>query len=68
MGSDHLGDSLPRERLLTEPTLDRTKHLSVRSILFVEKLTQSMIRRAEAIAEVLRENPTAIYVRTMKKK
>ena len=68
VSSNCLGDSLSGECLFTEPTLDRTKYFSVCGILFVKELTQGMISRAQAIAKVLREDPTAIYTKTKTKR
>ena len=60
MRSDHLSDRLPRERLLPKSPLDRTEDFSVCGILLVEELTEGVVGRAEAVEEVLGEDPAAV--------
>ena len=55
-----LRDTLPRKRLLPEPDLDIVQHLRVRGVALVEHVLQSQVRGAEAVAEVLGEDPAAV--------
>ena len=53
-------DTLACERLLAEAPLDVVQHLGVRGVRLVEHVLQREVRRPEAVAEVLREDPAAV--------
>ena len=55
-----LRDALACERLLAEAPLDVVQHLGVRGVRLVEHVLQREVRRPEAVAEVLREDPAAV--------
>lgn len=56
-----LGDTLPRKRLLPEPSLDIVQNLSVRRVRLVEDVLEAEVGWAEPVAEVLGEDPAAVY-------
>jgi hypothetical protein len=55
-------NALTRERLFTETVLDVVQDLLVGRVRLVEDVPEREIRRAEAITEMLREDPTAVSV------
>ena len=57
---DDLCDALTSERLLPEAPFDIVQHLSMCRVILVQYVPELEVRRAEAVAEVLRENPPAI--------
>jgi hypothetical protein len=57
---DDLCDALTRKRLLPEPPFDVIQHLSVRRIVLVQDVPKLKVRRTEAVAEVLREDPPTV--------
>jgi hypothetical protein len=57
---DDLSDTLPRESLLPETSLDIIENFSMRGVRFVQNILQVEIRGTQAITEVLSENPTTI--------
>lgn len=57
---DDLRDTLTREGLLPEPPLDVVEHLRMRRVRLVEQVLQREVRRAEAVAKVLGEDPAAV--------
>lgn len=54
-------DAFSRESLLPEPPLDIVEYFRVRWISLIQDVPELEIRRAETVAEVLRENPAAVY-------
>ena len=62
MRVDNLCDTFPRKRFLAETPLDIIEHLRMRWVALVQDVLQLEIRRAEAVAEVLREDPATICV------
>ena len=57
---DDVCNALTREGLLTETALDVDQHFLMRGVRLVENVLEREIRRAEAVAEVLREDPAAV--------
>ena len=57
---DNLSNALPRERLFSETPLDIVEDLCVKCVRLVQDVPQVEIRRPEAVAKVLRKDPTAI--------
>jgi hypothetical protein len=58
---DDLRDALARERLLPESPFDIIQHLSVRRVVLVQHIPELEVCRAEAITEMLRKDPPAVY-------
>lgn len=57
---DGLCDALPGECLFPEPPFDTIQHLSMCRVILVQHVPELEIRGAEAVAEVLCENPPAV--------
>lgn len=60
MGMDDICYALTCERLFAETALDIAQNFQVRRVCLVENVPESKIRRAQAVAEMLRENPATI--------
>jgi hypothetical protein len=58
---DDVRDALARERLLPESPFDIIQHLGVRRIVLVQHIPELEVRRAEAVTEMLRKDPPAVY-------
>jgi hypothetical protein len=54
-------DALPGVGLLPEPPLDIVEDLRVRGVVLVEDVLELEVRRPQAVAEVLCEDPAAVY-------
>ena len=61
MAVDDLRDAFSREGLLPKAPLDVVQDFRVRGVRLVEHVLQREVRRAESVAEVLREDPAAVY-------
>ena len=60
MAVDDFGDTLAREGLLPEAALDVVEHARVGRVRLVEDVLEREVRGAEAVAEVLGEDPAAV--------
>ena len=60
MSVDDLLDALARERLLPESALNVIEHTRVCRVGLVEDVLEREVRGAEAVAEVLGEDPAAV--------
>ncbi len=58
---DDLRDTFTSESLLPEAPLDVIQHLCVCRVGFVQQVLQRKICRAKPVAEMLSEDPSAVY-------
>jgi hypothetical protein len=58
---NNIRDTLTGEGLLAEAALNIVEHLCMIRVRFVQDILEPDIRRPEAVTEVLREDPAAIY-------
>ena len=68
MGVDDVRNALTRERLFTETALDVDQDFLVGRIRLVEDVLEREIRRAEAITEMLGEDPAGVCSHVNKSK
>jgi hypothetical protein len=61
MGVDDVRNALTRESLFTETALDVDQDLLMGRVRLVEDVLEREIRRAEAVTEMLGEDPAAVY-------
>jgi NADH/NAD ratio-sensing transcriptional regulator Rex len=59
---NNLGDALSSKRLFPKPPFDVVQNFSVGRVVLIENVLQLQISRPKTIAEMLRENPTAICI------
>ena len=60
VSKDDLRDTLAGECLLPEPFLDVVQDLGMCGVILVQHILELKVGRTEAVAEVLREDPSTI--------
>ena len=58
---DNLSNTFTSESLFTEEALDIVEHFGMRRVRLVQEILESEIRSPETVAEVLCEDPSAVY-------
>ena len=61
MSMDNLRNTLSREGLFPETSLDVVEHLRVRRVGLVKQVSERQVRRAETVTEVLGKDPATVY-------
>lgn len=56
-----LRNTLPRKRLLPEPSLDIIQDLSMRRVRLVEDVLKTEVGGPETVTEVLGKDPAAVF-------